>query len=243
MTLDLRKYRRIVVLTGAGVSVASGLPTYRGEGGVWEKHNVEAFGHASSLERHPERTWQLFGPMRGAIARAEPNAAHLALAHVEARLGSHQDFLLVTQNVDGLHQRAGSRRVVELHGSLARTRCADAECTFTPYEDREEHVDAVPRCPVCQGILRPDVVLFGEALPAMASWQSKRALRDCDLFIAVGTSGTVSPAADFVRSAHYAGARTIYVNLEPLAPPNPAFQETVLGRAEDTLPTLLTMAA
>lgn len=239
MQIDPRGHRHIVVLTGAGISVASGLPTYRGVGGVWDTHNVEEYGHVSALQSDPARTWQLFGAMRGPIARAQPNAAHLALARFEAGLAPDQNYLLITQNVDGLHQRAGSRQVVELHGNLSRSRCTNAECALQPFEDPQEHADSVPRCPLCGSVLRPDVVLFGEPLPPLASWQAKRALRDCDLFIAIGTSGLVSPAADYVRSARYAGARTLYVNLEPLATPNPAFQELVLGRAEEVLPGLL----
>jgi NAD-dependent deacetylase len=239
MRIDAREYRNIVVLTGAGVSVASGLPTYRGQGGIWEKHEVAQYGHARALYEHPERTWRLFGAMRAPVARAQPNAAHRALAQFEAGLRAEQKFLLVTQNVDGLHQRAGSRRLIELHGNITKTRCLDDTCTLPSFEDLAAHAEAVPRCPVCGGRLRPDIVLFGEEIPSQAGWQAKRALRDCDLFLAVGTSGLVSPAADFVRSAEYAGARTIYVNLEPMEPPNPAFRETVLGRAEELLPALL----
>ena len=239
MRIDARDYRNIVVLTGAGVSVASGLPTYRGQGGIWEEHEVAQYGHARALYEHPERTWRLFGAMRAPVALAQPNAAHRALAQFEAGLRAEQNFLLVTQNVDGLHQRAGSQRVVELHGNVTKTRCLDEACGLPPFEDLATHAEAVPRCPVCGSILRPDIVLFDELLPAAVSWRAKRALRDCDLFIAVGTSGLVSPAADFVRSATYAGARTIYVNLEPMVPPNPAFREAVLGRAEELLPKLL----
>jgi NAD-dependent deacetylase len=181
--------------------------------------------------------------MRAPIASALPNAAHRALARFEASLRERQSFLLVTQNVDGLHQRAGSKKVVELHGNIGSSRCADPECELKPFPDEESHAGGVPRCPVCSGILRPDVVLFGEAIPPFASWQAKRALRECDLFISVGTSGVVFPAADFVRSAQYAGARTIYVNLEPITPPNPAFEEIHLGKAEELLPRLLGIGA
>ena len=239
MRIDARSYRNIVVLTGAGVSVASGLPTYRGQGGIWEEHEVARYGHARALSEHPEQTWRLFGAMRIPVARAQPNAAHRALAQFEAGLRAEQSFLLITQNVDGLHQRAGSQRVVELHGNIMKTRCVNEACGLPRFEDSATHVEAMPRCPVCGSALRPDIVLFGEPLPAAASWQAKRALRDCDLFLAVGTSGLVSPAADFVRSAEYAGARTIYVNLEPMVPPNPKFRDVVLGRAEEMLPELL----
>ena len=239
MQLDVRNHRNVVVLTGAGISVASGLPTYRGLGGVWDAHKVEEYGHVRALQAQPARAWQLIGSMRGPVARARPNAAHRALAEFEARLGRQQHYLLITQNVDGLHQRAGSRKVVELHGNISKTKCTNADCSLQPFEDDEEHSSQLPRCPACGSVLRPDIVLFGESLPPFASGQAERALRDCDLFLAVGTSGQVSPAADYVHSARYAGARTVYVNLEPLSPPNPAFQESVLGRAEEVLPELL----
>ncbi len=239
MTIDRSRYRRIVVLTGAGISAGSGLRTYRGPDGVWEEHEVERYGHASALVERPTETWRLFGGMRAPVLAAAPNAAHRALADWEATLTPQQELLLVTQNVDGLHQRAGSRNVVELHGDLMRTRCSNAACDLPPFRDEAGHLDAVPRCPRCGAVLRPDVVLFGEEIPARPGWTVKRALRDCDLFIAIGTSGLVTPAANYVRGAEYAGARTVLVNLEPMLPPNPAFQEQVLGRAEEVLPALL----
>lgn len=239
MRIQLSTCRSIVVLTGAGVSAGSGLATYRGPGGVWEKHKVAEYGTIEALNAHPERTWALFGPLRSAVRQALPNAAHRALAQVEGALQAHQQFVLVTQNVDGLHQRAGSRAVVELHGNLRTSRCTDEACSLLPFEDEDAHLAAIPRCPICGKVLRPGIVLFGEPIPALASWTAKRALRDCDLFIAIGTSGLVSPAAEMVRSAAYAGARTVLVNLEPSAADNPAFQEKYYGPAEELLPRLL----
>jgi len=230
-------YSGIVVLTGAGVSVASGLRPYRGPGGLWEEVGAEVYADARALETDPEKVWGFFGTMRAQVARAAPNPAHVALAEFEQRLGPQQRFTLLTQNVDGLHQRAGSRNVVEIHGSLGRTRCSGAGCSY----GREERPDtpASSRCPQCGSFLRADVVLFGEPLPPAAERSAKTALRDCDLFLAVGTSGTVSPASTCVRSAKYAGARTILVNLDPVAPRNDYFDEEVLGRAEELLPVLL----
>ncbi len=174
--------------------------------------------------------------MRGPVLAAKLNAAHLALAEWEARLAPHQEFLIATQNVDGLHQRAGSRSVVEIHGNIMFTRCSSHSCGLECYLDEDAHTDSVPRCPKCDAVLRPNIVFFGEQIPALPGWTVKRALRDCDLFIAVGTSGIVTPAADYVRGAEYAGARTILVNLEPMAPANPAFKQQYLGPAESVLP-------
>jgi NAD-dependent deacetylase len=235
--LELGNYRRIVVMTGAGISVASGLPTYRGSGGLWREVEVDKHATRAAIAVDSARVWNFFAQIRAQVAATKPNAAHRALAEAERRLRPEQRLTILTQNVDGLHQLAGSQHVVELHGTLRGSRCT--RCAF----ERQEGLDAAPvSCPSypdCASPLRAAVVLFDEALPVDAEWESKKALRDCDLFVAVGTSGTVSPASNFVRSAEYAGARTIYVNLEPMKPPNPAFKETYLGRAEELLPELL----
>jgi NAD-dependent deacetylase len=237
--LDIGPYRGIVILTGAGISVASGLRPYRGPGGIWEEGGAGRLAFAHSVDEDSAAAWDLFGPLRGAARAAQPNAAHTVIAELERRCAPPRRVTVITQNIDGLHQRAGSVDVVELHGSVFRTRCHNAKCDLAPFEDDAAHTGEAPRCPRCSAPLRPDVVLFNEPIPVDAEWRSKRALRDCDLFIAVGTSGTVSPASNFVRSAEYAGARTILVNLEPMSPRNPAFQEEVLGRAEEVLPALL----
>lgn len=145
----------------------------------------------------------------------------------------------MTQNVDGLHQQAGSKNVVELHGNLLHSRCSKPACDLAGCPDAAGHLDAVPLCPQCGRPLRPDVVLLGEDIPALPSWTVKRALRDSNLFIAVGTSGLVTPAANGVRGTAYAGACTVLINLEPMNQPNPASQEHYLGRAEELLPRLL----
>ncbi len=227
-----RAYRQIVVLTGAGVSAPSGLPVYRGPGGFWEDKSAEALASAQSLSTRLDELWGLFGAMRAKVLRAEPNPAHRALAKFQQRAPS---MVLLTQNVDGLHQRAGSEGVVELHGSILRNRCTGCgEVTG----DREAHATAPP-CPNCGQPMRPDVTLFDEPLDVDAEWKAKHALRECDLFLAVGTSGTVAPAASFVRWAEVNGARTILVNLEAPASPHPAYRETYWGPAQELLPQLL----
>lgn len=128
MSLDLSRYSRIVVLTGAGISAGSGLRTYRDPDGVWKEHDIGRFGHASALTEHPDACWRLFGAMCIPVLAARPHAAHVALAHRESGLRAGQEFLLVTQNVDGLHQRAGSSNVVDLHGNILYTRCSDHAC-------------------------------------------------------------------------------------------------------------------
>jgi NAD-dependent deacetylase len=237
--IELRAYQHIVVVTGAGVSAASGLHTYRGAGGLWNDPEIEKYAHVETLKRNPRAVWQHFGQIRQVAARAQPNPAHLSLAGVEADLAPNQSFLLITQNIDGLHDRAGSRKLVEFHGAIRRSRCMDPHCKLKPFEDAETHLDALPACPQCGQPLRPDIVLFGEYIPSDALYRSQQALQNCDLFIAAGTSGMVYPAASFVDIAHAHGARTILANLEPMEAPNDAFQEEYLGRAEEVLPRLL----
>ena len=243
MMIDLPAYKRIVVLTGAGVSVASGLRTYRGPDGLWQDEEVRRAAMAETLREEPALSWQLFGARRMPVRTAQPNAAHQALVRMEESMRADQQFLLITQNVDGLHQRAGSKKVLELHGNVTFTRCMNESCELAPFEDGEDHSDQVPHCPKCGSVLRPDVVMFGEYLPMDALRQSTQALRVCDLFIAIGTSGAVAPASRFVELAEVAGARTICLNLEPMEPPNPAFHEEHLGRAEELLPRLCGMGA
>lgn len=240
--IDFSNYANIVVLTGAGISVASGLPTFRGSGSIGEESSTKKYTSVEAIEEDPAGLWHYFSNFRIVARQATPNAAHIALANLENRLQAEQSFTLITQNVDGLHQRAGSRNVIELHGNVHRTKCTNPKCTLEPYSEENLHTDSIPSCPSCGHMLRPDIVLFGEYLSALADWQSKRSLRECNLFIAVGTSGVVYPAANFVRSAAYVGARTIMVNLEPIDPPNPSFQEQYLGRAEEILPQLLAIS-
>jgi NAD-dependent deacetylase len=237
--LDRSRYRSVVVLSGAGVSVASGLRPFRGPGGLWEEPGA-VISSAESLQSDATRLWALFSDMRRQASAAHPNAAHAALAAFEKDVRSRGgEFTLITQNIDGLHQRAGSANVVELHGSLFRARCSDLQCRSDAINWPPDGDAALPPCSSCGRSTRPDIVLFDEPIPAKPEWDAKRALRTCDLFLAVGTSGTVSPASNFVRSAAYSGARTILVNLERMSPRHPDFEEEVLGPAEETLPRLL----
>lgn len=183
------------------------------------------------LER-PDLIWEVYGPLRPSMRQAQPNAAHLALARLQKE--SDCDVRLVTQNVDGLHQRAGFSNVIELHGNLLRSRCS--VCDLPPFDDPE---DGPGPCPTCGALLRPDIVLFGEQIPEAAGEATFSAVLRCDHFLAVGTSGLVFPAAALVQSAFGYGASTTLVNLEPMDPPSPFFQREVLGRAEEVLPGLL----
>lgn len=240
-TLHFDGSTRLLVLTGAGISADSGLATFRGQGGLWAGHRVEDVASPEGFERDPSLVWRFYGERRGAAAAAAPNAAHEALAAIERRLGER--FLLATQNVDGLHQRAGSRRVLEVHGSLWRSQCS--QCDAEPIVDDAYPVgEPLPRCGACGALMRPAVVWFGEALDYRDEWLLKRFIKDAErarvrlVFLAVGTSGSVYPAAGYARYARDFGAETWLVNLEP--PSNAAlFDRIVLGRAAEVLPALL----
>ena len=235
--MNLSAYKHIVILSGAGVSVASGLPTYRGPGGLWEREDIARIVEARFLPGSLPDLWRLYSQRRGHALAATPNAAHEAIAALQrARPGG---VTLLTQNVDGLHQRAGSADATELHGSAFRTRCTNPDCDLPPFSD-DRLYETVPACPRCSSPLRPGVVLFGETLPEAALIRAQAALDGCDLFLAVGTSGTVWPAAAFVRLASQSGARTVLVNLDA-GTGSEEFDEVHLGRAEEVLPILFSL--
>tara|TARA_B100000745_G_scaffold147671_2_gene96525 strand:+ start:3004 stop:3744 length:741 start_codon:yes stop_codon:yes gene_type:complete len=237
-TINIERYQNIVILTGAGVSAASGIRSYRGDKGLWTEFDPQEHADRSVLERDPWKIWQFFGPMRSIMKDAKPNPAHITLAELESSLDNAQSWTLITQNVDELHTRAGSENVIALHGSLLQTRCIDPDCHLEPFNDYIVYTQ-MPLCPVCGSPLRPNIVLFNEPLPPKASWKAKRALRDCDLFLSIGTSGAVAPACHFARSADYVGARTVSINTEAMFPSNPYFQEQIIGPAEDIIQKIL----
>ncbi len=206
--VPMAKINRIVILTGAGISAESGIDTFRSAGGLWEQHKVEDVATPEGFARDPDLVLGFYDMRREALAKVEPNPAHQALAKLEAEFSG--ELLLVTQNVDDLHERGGSMQVLHMHGELKSALCLSCEVRSAwdaPMSDR-------PPCPVCQSpSLRPDVVWFGE-MP----YQMERiyaALAGCDLFVSIGTSGAVYPAAGFVQEARASGARTLELNLEP----------------------------
>lgn len=233
------KASNIVVLTGAGVSVASGIPAFRGPGGLWNEVEVADYLTSAAIARDPVKVWRFLVALRPRLASAKPNAAHQALAEFEAKLKKTQTMTLVTQNVDGLHHRAGSRNVVEIHGNLMRTLCLEPQCDRAPYIDPDASENASPVCPRCGGIRRVDVVLFDELIPTDAQRAVFGAISRCDLFIAVGTSGEVYPAAGLAATARAQGAHTVLVNLETFPSAARDFDEVHVGRAEVLLPKLL----
>jgi len=224
----------VVVVTGAGVSAESGVPTFRGAGGLWRSFRAEDLATPGAFGRDPRLVWEWYDWRRQGLATARPNAAHDALARLErAHAGS---FLLVTQNVDGLHAAAGSRKLVEVHGSIWQVRCT--ACGRERYERAVPLATLPPTCPACGGLERPGVVWFGEALPAVALEAAFGAARACELMLVVGTSAVVYPIAYLPRVARENGARVIEVNPEE-TPLTPLADESIRGRAAEVLPSLL----
>jgi NAD-dependent deacetylase len=209
----LRRADRIAVLTGAGVSAESGVATFRGPGGLWEGHRVEDVATPSAFARDPVLVWRFYNQRRARMRDVQPNPGHRALAALEQRWGSER-FTLVTQNIDGLHQAAGSRNVLELHGRLSRVRCTACEYR----EDRPgEDLPELPRCPKCDELIRPDVVWFEEMLPQHVWHAAREQTETCECFLVVGTSAVVFPAAGLIGTARSAGASVLEFNLEPTA--------------------------
>lgn len=228
----LRGTRRVAVLTGAGVSAESGVPTFRdAQTGLWARYSPEELATPAAFARNPKLVWEWYAWRRQLVAQAEPNAAHLALAALEQRF---EQLTLVTQNVDGLHQRAGSSGVIELHGNISRIRCSNG-CGVIGAFPAEE---SPPGCPHCGHHLRPDVVWFGELLPHEALERATRAASECDVFLSVGTSALVYPAAQLPLSALHAGAAVVEINPDE-TPLSRRASYVLQGTAGQVLPALV----
>ncbi len=230
----LAQSRRPVAFTGAGVSAESGIPTYRDSGGLWAQYRVEDVATPEGFARDPRLVWEFYNLRRNELWKIEPNPAHYALADLEQLF---PEFVVVTQNVDRLHQKAGSSRVIELHGNICEVRCVDCGATF----DRTgQELEPLPRCERCSGLLRPAVVWFGEPLPPEAWRAAEEAVNQCDCLLVVGTSARVYPAAGLVDYARRAGARVLEFNLQPSAASDLA-DVLLLGKAGETLPRVVAL--
>ncbi|MFW6437472.1 MAG: SIR2 family NAD-dependent protein deacylase [Armatimonadota bacterium] len=227
--------RPIVAFTGAGVSQESGIPTFRGSEGIWRKYDPEQVATFEGFLDDPELCWRFHEELRSMCVRSRPNAAHLALAWIERTVVGRASVPVVTQNIDGLHQSAGSTQVLELHGSCHRMRCI--ECTFVCDEMPERFEALPPTCDVCGSLLRPDVVWFGEQLPAGAMKEAQRLSETAGVMLVIGTSATVQPAASLPILALRAGAALIEVNSQP-TPLTPMVDVSLQGAAGTTLPEL-----
>ena len=225
----MRDIRNIVVLTGAGISAESGLATFRGPDGLWEGHRVEDVATPEAFARDPVLVHAFYDARRARLGQVEPNAAHRALARLDAEWPG--ELLVVTQNVDDLHERAGAHRVLHMHGELTSAWCLACDARMRWDGNLGDH----PACPECgkAGRLRPDIVWFGEMPYEMD--RIDRALMDADLFVSIGTSGAVYPAAGFVQTARYCGAQTLEMNLDPSLG-SYHFHESRIGRAGELVP-------
>ena len=221
----------IVILTGAGISAESGIRTFRASDGLWENHRVEDVASPDGFSRDPELVQRFYNERRRQLLSDDvrPNPGHLALARLEKEYPG--DVLLVTQNIDDLHERAGSQNLIHMHGELLKMRCTYSQQLFDIHND----INSSDSCSCCEkiGTLRPHIVWFGE-MPLMMEAISD-ALRQCETFISIGTSGNVYPAAGFVQEANYAGAHSVELNLEPSATQS-QFKETHYGKATELLP-------
>ncbi|ODT56551.1 MAG: NAD-dependent protein deacylase [Methylobacterium sp. SCN 67-24] len=222
----------IVLLTGAGISAESGVDTFRDKDGIWSKYDYRDVATPEGFARDPELVHHFYNERRGGLSSVTPNAAHIALARLEREFRG--TFLLVTQNIDDLHERAGSLRPVHMHGELTKALCANCGARHRWPGD----MSRMSRCPSCEAVghVRPDVVWFGEMPYHMD--EIDEALAGCDLFVSIGTSGNVYPAAGFVEQARHAGARTVELNLEP-SEGYDLFEEAILGRATDIVPAFV----
>jgi NAD-dependent deacetylase len=230
----LSRFKRIVVLTGVEICESSELSVISKFGGFREDQHS-----TTNITQTPQTLWDFFGPLREHLLTCAPGSVHASLAHWERRIAAHNTLTIITENVDGLHQRAGSRNVIELRGAFQRTRCSNVNCRLHPFEDHIFHRQQPPRCPLCGAALRPDIYLAGERIAPEAEWLSKRAVRQCDLFIALGVSDKTWPALEFARTAGYGGAMTLLVNSNPPQPANPVFEQEIAGKLSETLPELL----
>lgn len=239
MRLELGPTDDVFVLTGAGISAESGVATFRDANGLWENHRVEEVATPEAFATQPVLVWRFYAQRRAQAKTVAPNAGHRALAALEARLGDR--FFLCTQNIDNLHEAAGSTRLVHMHGELFKSRCSDPACDRAPFVDeRSDFTASLPRCP-CGELERPHIVWFGETPFEMHA--IKRRIQRAAVFLCVGTSGVVYPAAGLVGEMAYRksmgeAVRSIYVGLE--RPANAAqFDQVVLGKAGEVLPALL----
>jgi len=229
----LLRTSKLVVLTGAGVSQESGLRTFRdAQVGLWAQYKPEDLASPEAFARDPKLIWDWYAWRREAVKGVRPNPGHYALAEIEKRIS---EFTLITQNVDGLHRMAGSQNVLELHGNIQHVRCSECSIFAETWGDDTE---SVPKCESCGGLLRPDVVWFGESLPRKQLEAAVEATRSCDVFFSIGTSGVVQPAASLAMAARSLGAVVVEINAEP-TPLTPKVDYAFHGKSGEILPELV----
>jgi NAD-dependent protein deacetylase/lipoamidase len=231
---DIEDSRKTIALTGAGISVESGIPDFRSAEGLWSKYDPEEYAHISAFRSNPAKVWLMIKDMMELVLGAEPNPAHIALAELE-KMGLLR--VVITQNVDGLHQRGGSREVIEFHGSNQWLVCLG--CGYRREAASLSLEDIPPRCPQCSSILKPDVVFFGEPIPGEAQNRSFEEARTCDLVLVIGTSAIVYPAAGIPTLAKQSGAKVVEINMEPTPLTGFVSDYLIQGSAGTILPQIM----
>ncbi len=228
----MNKYQNIVILTGAGISAESGLATFRSANGLWNNHKVEDVATIEAFERNPAYVHEFYNELKKELVKAKPNAAHLAISRLQNQYPAQ--ISVITQNVDTLHEKAGNKNVYHIHGQINQAVCLNCGHILETFGD----VDTETTCPHCgiAGMMKPNIVFFGENLLCMD--KVDRLLANCDLFLSIGTSGVVFPAASFVQIAKYNNARTLEFNLEPTSN-NYYFDKHIYGQAGTTLPAFV----
>lgn len=227
--------KTVIALTGAGISVESGIPDFRSPGGIWEKFDPMEYAHIESFRSDPERVWQMLVELQGMVLDAQPNRAHKALAEME-KLGKLQ--AIITQNIDNLHQDAGSKKVIEFHGNTKRLVCLSCG-DVVPADKAKDNSEIPPRCAVCGAILKPDVIFFGEAIPPDALEESMSLAATAKAILVVGTSATVAPASSIPMMAKRTGAAVIEINLTPTLLTDNVTDVFLQGKASEVLPKLV----
>jgi NAD-dependent deacetylase len=232
----------IVVFSGAGISVSAGLSPYRGAGGLWNDPTTARASQAENVTRFPALCWEHWGNMRARAHAAQPTAAHIALAEAEARLPEGWTFNILTQNIDGLHTKAGSKNVIEFHGHLFTTRCSNARCSLEPFTDHDPHFPTIPHCSLCGSVLRPGLVMFGDMIDQEKHRQARKFFAKATVLIVVGSSLEVYPAKNLVRDRVYSkNCRSIWVNPQPPTLYRSAYrpEDRRCRPADEVLPSLM----
>jgi len=232
---------RVTVLSGAGISAESGVPTFRGSGGLWRSHRAVDLATPEAFKADPKLVWEFYNYRREVLIKLAPNAAHIALAGLAGKLKDKDGLTIITQNVDGLHQRAGSVKLLELHGNIWRMRCT--KCGVVT-ENHDVPIEILPLCRQkspqgqCKGLLRPDIVWFGKMLPAGIFEKASKATAEADIMLIIGTSGVVQPAASLAEYAKKNGAYTVEINPEQ-TPISGVMDKSITARAAELLPLII----
>jgi len=224
----------VTVLTGAGISAESGVPTFRGKDGIWENHDVQKLATPDALENETELFWKFYNWRQKLLREIEPNLGHYALVDLEKHF---EDFWIITQNVDGLHKAAGNSNIIELHGNITETYCVKCNYRNESADQDVSQVEGVPKCPECRGVMRPNVVLFGETLDNKTLSKAQEAAATSEIFLTIGTSSLVEPAASLPYVAKGNGAYLVEINTEQ-TPLSVTADEMIQGKSGKILPML-----